>query len=142
VGRYWRLAYDQHAGLPNVARFREQADGLVALLRDHAPGEDQQGDLDFLLALGQLFALVVYGQLILEQADLAGVDDALLDEIFAVLVRDFSQYATDLHGKTATTEAQATWALAHIRRPVPDDGRTAEVWSRVVALCGAYEMRP
>ncbi|MDT5043624.1 MAG: acyl-CoA dehydrogenase [Actinoplanes sp.] len=138
----WRLAYDQHAHLPNVARFREQADGLVALLREHAPDAAQQRDLDFLLALGQLFALVVYGQLILEQADLASVDDTVLDEIFDVLVRDFSQYCTELHGKTATTEAQAAWALAHVRRPVPDDARTADVWNRVVALCGAYEMRP
>jgi acyl-CoA dehydrogenase len=138
----WRLAYDQHAHLPNVARFREQADGLVALLREHAPEEAQQGDLDFLLALGQLFALVVYGQLILEQADLTSVEDTVLDEIFDVLVRDFSQYCTELHGKTATTEAQAAWALAHVRRPVPDAARTADVWNRVVALCGAYEMRP
>jgi alkylation response protein AidB-like acyl-CoA dehydrogenase len=138
----WRLAYDQHAHLPNVARFREQADGLVVVLREHAPDAAQQRDLDFLLALGQLFALVVYGQLILEQADLASVDDTVLDEIFDVLVRDFSQYCTELHGKTATTEAQATWALAHVRRPVPDDARTADVWNRVVALCGAYEMRP
>jgi alkylation response protein AidB-like acyl-CoA dehydrogenase len=138
----WRLAYDQHAHLPNVARFREQADGLVVVLREHAPDAAQQRDLDFLLALGQLFALVVYGQLILEQADLASVDDTVLDEIFDVLVRDFSQYCTELHGKTATTEAQATWALAHVRRPVPDDARTAGVWNRVVALCGAYEMRP
>ncbi|MDT5030594.1 MAG: acyl-CoA dehydrogenase, partial [Actinoplanes sp.] len=138
----WRLAYDQHAHLPNVARFREQADGLVVVLREHAPDAAQQRDLDFLLALGQLFALVVYGQLILEQADLASVDDTVLDEIFDVLVRDFSQYCTELHGKTATTEAQATWTLAHVRRPVPDDARTADVWNRVVALCGAYEMRP
>src|SRR3954470_4613217 len=78
----WRIAYDAHADLPNVARFREQADGLCALLRAHAPDADQQADLDFLLAIGQLFALVVYGQLILEQAEPAGLDRHLLDEIF------------------------------------------------------------
>ncbi|MGW4946182.1 acyl-CoA dehydrogenase family protein [Actinoplanes sp. NPDC004185] len=138
----WRLAYDAHAGLPNVARFREQADGLCALLRAHAPDDAQQGDLDFLLALGQLFALVVYGQLILEQAGLTGLDSGLLDEMFAILVQDFSAYATELGGKAATTEEQAAWALAHIRRPVWDAARTAAVWDDVVALAGAYEMRP
>jgi acyl-CoA dehydrogenase len=138
----WRIAYDAHAGLPNVARFREQADGLCALLRAHAPDEKQQSDLDFLLSLGQLFALVVYGQLILEQADLTGLDSGLLDEMFAILVQDFSGYATELGGKAATTEEQAAWALAHIRRPVWDAARTAAVWEDVVALCGAYEMRP
>ncbi|MFI7597974.1 acyl-CoA dehydrogenase family protein [Actinoplanes sp. NPDC049681] len=138
----WRTAYDAHADLANVARFREQADGLCALLRDHAPDESQQSDLDFLLSLGQLFALVVYGHLILEQAELTGLDRQLLDEIFAVLVQDFSGYATELHGKAATTDEQAAWALAHVRRPVLDPARTAAVWAQVVALCGAYEMHP
>ncbi|GAA3934509.1 acyl-CoA dehydrogenase family protein [Actinoplanes auranticolor] len=138
----WRIAYDAHAGVPNVARFREQADGLCALLRAHAPDAEQQSDLDFLLALGQLFALVVYGQLILEQADLTGLDSGLLDEMFGLLVQDFSAYATELGGKAATTEEQAAWALAHVRRPVWDAARTAAVWEDVVALCGAYEMRP
>ncbi|MBW6433679.1 acyl-CoA/acyl-ACP dehydrogenase [Actinoplanes hulinensis] len=138
----WRTAYDAAATIPNVARFREQADGFCALLREHAPSEEQQKDLDFLLAVGHLFALIVYGQLILEQAGPAGVDETLLDEIFSILVRDFSAYATELHGKAATTEAQAAWALAHVRRPVADDKRDAAVWDQVLALVGAYEMRP
>jgi acyl-CoA dehydrogenase len=138
----WRIAYDAHADLPNVARFREQADGLCALLRAHAPDADQQADLDFLLAIGQLFALVVYGQLILEQAEPAGLDRHLLDEIFAILIQDFSGYAIELHGKAATTAEQAGWALAHVRRPVADAARAAAVWEQVVALSGAYEMRP
>ncbi|MGC5330176.1 acyl-CoA dehydrogenase family protein [Micromonospora sp. DT62] len=138
----WRAAYDAHAEVPNVARFREQADGLCALLAAHAPSEEQQRDLDFLLALGQLFALIVYGHLILEQAELTGLDGDVLDEIFDVLVRDFSAYAIDLHGRAATTGEQAAWALAHVRRPVADPGRTARMWARVAALSGAYEMRP
>ncbi|GAB1692079.1 acyl-CoA dehydrogenase [Krasilnikovia sp. M28-CT-15] len=138
----WRAAYDAHAAVPNVARFREQADGFCALLLGDAPTPAQQEDLDFLLAVGHLFALIVYGQLILEQAELTGLDGDVLDEIFDVLVRDFSAGATELHGKTATTEAQAAWALAHIRRPVEDPARTARVWAQVEGLSGAYEMRP
>ncbi|GGQ73212.1 acyl-CoA dehydrogenase family protein [Couchioplanes azureus] len=138
----WRAAYDKYAQLPNVAVFREQADGFCALLATHAPDEAQQRDLDFLLALGQLFALIVYGQLICEQAEATGLDAEVLDEIFAILVRDFSAYATELHSKAATTAEQADWALAHVRRPVTDARRDAAVWERVVALCGAYEMQP
>ncbi|BBH67522.1 acyl-CoA dehydrogenase [Actinoplanes sp. OR16] len=137
----WRTVYDSHAGTPNVARFRQQADGLCELLLKHAPSREQQHDLDFLLAVGQLFALVVYGQLILEQAGLTGLDGDLLDEIFAILVRDFAGYATELHGKSATTEDQAAWALAQVLRPVVDEARTSRVWEQVVALVGAYEMR-
>ncbi|MEV0881982.1 acyl-CoA dehydrogenase family protein [Micromonospora echinofusca] len=138
----WRAAYDAHAEVPNVARFREQADGFCALLAAHAPSEQQQADLDFLLALGQLFALIVYGHLILEQAELTGLDRDVLDEIFDVLVRDFSAYAIELHGRAATTGEQAAWALAHVRRPVADPQRTARMWARVAGLSGAYEMRP
>ncbi|WP_441249271.1 acyl-CoA dehydrogenase [Kitasatospora sp. McL0602] len=138
----WRTAYDKHAHLPNVARFREQADGLCTLLLTHAPSEAQQADLDFLLEIGQLFALVVYGQLVLEQAELTGLDADLLDHVFDILVRDFSAHATELHGKTSTTEEQAAWALANVRRPVADTDRAARVWAQVEALSGAYEMQP
>ncbi|GAA2135448.1 acyl-CoA dehydrogenase [Kitasatospora kazusensis] len=138
----WRTAYDAHAHLPNVARFREQADGLCALLLSHAPSAEQQQDLDFLLEIGQLFALVVYGQLVLEQAELTGVDADLLDGVFDVLVRDFSAHATELHGKSSTTDEQAAWALAHVRRPVADAERAARVWAQVEGLSGAYEMQP
>ncbi|BFV56200.1 acyl-CoA dehydrogenase [Kitasatospora sp. CMC57] len=138
----WRTAYDAHAHLPNVARFREQADGLCALMLEHAPTAEQQQDLDFLLEIGQLFALVVYGHLVLEQAELTGTEPDLLDGIFDFLVRDFSAHATELHGKTSTSEPQAAWALSQVRRPVADAERTAKLWARVEALAGAYEMRP
>lgn len=137
----WRTAYDAHADRPNVARFREQADALCELLSQHAPDRAQQQDLDFSLVIGHLFALVVYGQLVLEQAELTGLDADVLDEIFDVLIRDFSAYATELYGKAATTDAQAAWALAAIRRPVADTERWARVWSQVEALSGAYEMQ-
>lgn len=138
----WRTAYDAHAHVPNVARFREQADGFCALLLAHAPSTEQQQDLDFLLEIGQLFALVVYGQLVLEQAELTGLDADVLDQVFDALVRDFSAHATELHGKASTTDEQAAWALAHVRRPAADAERAARVWGRVEALSGAYEMQP
>jgi acyl-CoA dehydrogenase len=138
----WRIAYDRYAQLPSVARFREQADALCELLSEHAPDQTQLRDLDFSLALAHLFALVVYGQLVLEQAELTSLDQDLLEEIFDVLVRDFSGYATDLHGKAAATDAQAAWALASIRRPAADPHRSARVWSQVEALSDAYEMQP
>ncbi|MEU1606245.1 acyl-CoA dehydrogenase [Micromonospora matsumotoense] len=138
----WRAAYAARAEVPNVARFTAQADGLRELLATHPPGEEQQGDLDFLLALGQLFALVVYGQLILEQAGATGLDADLLDQIFDILVRDFAGHATELHGKPTATDAQAAWALTQVRRPVADAARAGRVWSRVEALAGRYEMTP
>ncbi|MEU6955297.1 acyl-CoA dehydrogenase family protein [Streptomyces sp. NPDC045714] len=136
----WRTAFDAYAEVPNVARFREQADALCAFVETAAPDEEQSRDLDLLLAVGQLFALVVHGQLILEQARLTGLDEELLDELFAVLVRDFSAHAVELHGKDSATEDQQSWALGAVRRPVVDAARSARIWERVEALSGAYEM--
>ncbi|MEU6120621.1 acyl-CoA dehydrogenase family protein [Streptomyces sp. NPDC047123] len=138
----WRTAFDSYAEVPNVARLREQADALCTFVTTAAPDEKQSRDLDLLLAVGQLFALVVHGQLILEQARLTGLEQDVLDELFAVLVRDFSAHAVELHGKDSATADQQTWALGAVRRPVVDEARSARVWERVEALAGAYEMAP
>jgi alkylation response protein AidB-like acyl-CoA dehydrogenase len=138
----WRLAFEPFAGLPNVARFGEQAEGFTTLLRTAAPHAEQQQDLDFGLVLGQLFTLIVYAQLILEQAELTRLDRDVLDTIFEVLVRDFSALAVELHGKASSTEAQQQWALANVRKPVIDTGRFERVWEQVKALSGAYVMNP
>ncbi|MGA5869082.1 acyl-CoA dehydrogenase family protein [Streptomyces cinereoruber] len=138
----WRAAYDAYAHVSNVARFREQADALCEFVLKAAPDEEQSRDLDLLLAVGQLFALVVHGQLVLEQAALTGLDEDVLGELFAVLVRDFSAHAVELHGKDSATEPQQLWALGAVRRPVVDEARSERVWRRVEALSGAYEMTP
>ena len=121
----WRTAYDAFADLPNVALLREQAEGLVNLVMTAAPDAEQAKDLDFLLALGELFTTVVYGQLILEQAELTGLDRGIVDRIFDVLVRDFSAYAVDLHGKASSTKDQQAWALEHVRKPAAASRRRA-----------------
>src|SRR3954454_20964971 len=134
----WRAVYAEAAHVPNVARFTEQAEGLVELLSSAPPSEAQQKELGFLLTLGELFTLVVYGQLILEQAALSGQDDTLVDAIFDVMVRDFSAYAVTLHGHPSATTEQRAWVLANVRAPVPGTG----IWESVEALAGAYEMAP
>ncbi|MGX1885839.1 acyl-CoA dehydrogenase family protein [Streptomyces sp. NPDC055287] len=138
----WRTAYDAYAAVPNVGRFREQADALCEFVATAAPDKEQSRDLDLLLAVGQLFALVVHGQLILEQARLTGLDEDVLDELFSVLVRDFSAHAVELYGKDSATAEQQRWALDAVRRPVVDEARSGRVWDRVEALSGTYEMQP
>ncbi|SES04249.1 acyl-CoA dehydrogenase [Lentzea albida] len=138
----WEPVYAEHAHLPNVKLFHEQASAIKTLLATAAPDEAQQKDLDFLLNLGHLFTLVVYGQLVLEQAKITGTDQHVLDQVFDVLVRDFAGYATALHGKASSTEAQQRWALGQIRKPHVDQARFDAVWQQVEALSGRYEMRP
>jgi len=71
-----------------------------------AAPDAQQRDLDLTLVVGHLFTLVVYGQLILEQSGLIGLDRDLVDQIFDFQIRDFSGYAIALRGKPSSTPAQ------------------------------------
>lgn len=138
----WAVVYQKFRDIPNVARFYEQAGALKELLATAAPDVDQQRDLDFILVVGHLFTLVVYGQLILEQAELLGLDRDLVDQIFDFQIRDFSAHAIALHGKPSSSPAQQEWALAAVRKPAGDARRFDRVWEQVKAYDGAYEMRP
>ncbi|MGY4710934.1 acyl-CoA dehydrogenase family protein [Mycolicibacterium sp. CBM1] len=138
----WLPVYEKASAIPNVARFLEQVRALQQLVLAAAPDAEQQRDLDFMLVVGHLFTLVVYGQLILEQAELRGIDADLVDQIFDVQVRDFSTYAVALHGKASSTAAQQEWALGAVRKPVSDASRADRVWQQVKAYGGAYAMRP
>ncbi len=126
---------------PNVRVFAEQVEAFRELLATAAPDESQMKDTDFLLAGGELFALVVYAQLILENARLYGIEADLVDQIFDFLVRDFSEFALQLYGKASSTPEQMRRCEQMIRKPVRDDRRYDAVWNqRVLALDGAYEM--
>jgi len=129
--------------LPNVEIFKVQIDALKALLVGCPPDPAQARDMDFLLALGELFTLVAYGQLILEGAALQGADDHLIDQIFDVMVRDFSRYALALYSTGSTKADQAEHCLRMIHRPNQDTDRFDRVWSdHVMATVDAYAMKP
>ncbi|OBJ87760.1 acyl-CoA dehydrogenase family protein [Mycobacterium sp. 1245852.3] len=139
----WRAPFDRFGHLPNVALLRSQIDVLADMLAGATPDAAQQKDIDFAFAVGQLFATVPYAQLILEEAGLSGVDEGLIDEIFAVLVRDFNAYSVELGDKPATTDAQARFAMRMIRRPAHDPSRYDQLWKEHIApINGAYQMRP
>ena len=105
------------------------------------PSKEQAKDIDFLLNLGELFTLVVYGQLIIENASIYRLDDDLLDQVFDVMVRDFSRYALQLYGKSVTTTKQQLILRRMIKRPIVDAARFDRVWARHVSvLHGAYQM--
>ncbi|TQM31532.1 acyl-CoA dehydrogenase family protein [Nocardia bhagyanarayanae] len=138
----WNPVYQKHSDVANVARFYEQAKALRELMATAAPDEAQQQDLDFMLTIGHLFSLVVYGQLILEQAAITGLDRDVLDQIFDFQIRDFNAHATTLYGKASATAAQREWAVAALRTPEVDRERFDRVWAQVASYDGAYEMRP
>jgi acyl-CoA dehydrogenase len=128
---------------PNVARFVEQTEIFKTMLFQARPDEAQTGDIDFLLALGEIFTLVVYAQLFLENAEIYELDSDLIDQVFDVFVRDFSRFAVQLHGKSSTTQQQMDFCLQMITKPEVDAARADRVWNdQVFALRDAYEMSP
>ncbi len=136
----YRRIYDR-ADLPNVHIFKKQIRTFRHLLMVARPNKEQIKDIDFLLIVGELFTLVVYGQLILENAPIHAVEDDVLDQIFDVLVRDFSKFALQLYSKTSSTAMQRLFCRRMICKPKVDHARFERVWEKhVSALEGAYRM--
>ena len=126
--------------LPNVRVFQQQIAAFKELLAMATPDEAQRRDTDFSLTLGELFTLVPYGQLVLENAAIYGASADLVDQIFDCLVRDFAQFALDLYSKPSSTPAQMDYCLEMILKPAVDAARYERVWREVHGLAGAYEM--
>lgn len=138
----YEASYDLYH-LPNVDLFKEQIAVFKALLAQATPDEAQQKDTDFLLALGELFTLVVYGQLVLENARIYGLPDDTVDQVFDFMVRDFGKFALQLYGKPSSTPEQMAYCQMMIRKPVLDQARYERVWrNQVYPLADAYEMTP
>ena len=127
--------------LPNIVVFKTQIEGFRKLLITAGPDQQQVRDIDYMLSMGELFTLVVYGHLILEKSLMEGTDPDLLNQVFDVFVRDFSVYATELHGKPGNSDAQRTLILGLIQAPVANAGQFDRIWrEHVYALNGQYEM--
>ena len=133
--------FARHAGVPNVALFREQIAAFKQLLAAAAPSDEQRKDIGLLLGLGEIFTLIVYGQLVLENVAFHGIPADVVDQIFDVFVRDLSRYALDLQAQPSATPVQAELALKLVRRPAYDDRRWQAVWKeQVLAMRDSYRM--
>ncbi len=136
----YRTAYNR-VDLPNVNIFKKQIRLLKLLLIVAKPDQAQRKDIDFLLALGEIFTLVVYGQLILENAGIYKIGDDTVDQIFDCLVRDFSNHALQLHSKPGSTWRQMRLCRMMVKKPAQDNDRFNRVWNdHVFALKDLYIM--
>ncbi|BBX26360.1 acyl-CoA dehydrogenase [Mycolicibacterium alvei] len=138
----WQAVLRRFATTPNVAVFLAQAQSLQTLLAVATPNAEQQRNVDFLLAVGEMFTLIPYAQLILEQAEIEAIDTDLIDHLFEVLVTDMSTHATKLHCHPDATVVQRQRALDIVKQPVADSARRDRVVAGVRGLAGRYEMNP
>ncbi len=138
----YHLAYDS-VDLPNVTIFKKQATQLTEMLMAATPDTTQSENMDFLLYLGELFTLVAYGQLIIETYHMDAIDSDLLEQIFDVMIRDFSEFALKLYAKPITTPAQMDFCMKMIQKPVTDTARFDRILeTQVMALKDSYNMTP
>ena len=137
----YNIAYAS-VDLPNVNVFKEQIASFKNFLIKASPDENQSKDIDYLLALGDCFTLVVYGQLILENKAIKNIDDDLIEEIFDVMIRDFSKYAVTILTKPSNSDTQRELSKELIKAPVPNAARFEKIYEeQIYALKGDYSMR-
>ncbi len=136
----YRIAFSA-CHLPNVRVFKRQTALFKAMLMLARPKPRQIKDIDFLLIIGELFSLVAYAQLILECWTLKQIDDAMTDQIFDFLIRDFSKFALQLYCKNSSSALQKFFCKLMIKSPKPNPDRFDRVLrERVYSLNGAYTM--
>ena len=127
--------------LENVKIFKEQIELLKEFLMTATPSAEQAKNIDFLLSLGELFTLVVYGQLILEKYKMETLDRDLMEQIFDFMVRDFSKFALQIYSKPDSTAKQMELCTKMIKKPFVDNDRFLRFWNdQVFALKDTYEM--
>ncbi len=136
----YNIAYNS-VNIPNVGIFKKQMEVLKEFLATATPSEEQSKDIDFLLIIGELFTLVAYGQLILENKKIYNVEDDLIDQIFDFMVRDFSKFGLQLYSKPSASDKQQEICLKMIMKPVVNAARFDKIWKEhVYAMKGQYKM--
>lgn len=136
----YNIAYNA-VDLPNVNIFKGQIALFKEALMMASPNESQQKDLDLLLKIGELFTLVAYGQLILEKVVLFKISNDLTEQIFDILINDFSKMALAFYQKSSCTPKQMEYALKMVQKPVIDPAREERIWNEhVFALKDSYSM--
>jgi acyl-CoA dehydrogenase len=112
------------------------------MLEKAGPDKAQDMDPSFSLPVGEMFSIVVYGQLILEQAKFDGLDPDVLNQIFDFMVRDFAHFALQIYGNHSTKDEQRTFCRdIMLIKAVPNPEQYGRVWEKYASvLNGEYAM--
>lgn len=138
----YQSTFDSYKDLPNVSVFIKQIGLFKELLAKAYPDQRQDMDSSFSLPLGEMFSIVVYGQLILEQSGVENLDEDIINQIFDFMVRDFASFALQIYGMNTTKAEQRDFCRQiMLIRTVGDDEQVSRVWEKYVfPLNGEYQM--
>ena len=138
----YRPVFEADRNLPNVGTFIRQIEIFKALLEKAGPDKAQDMDPSFSLPLGEMFSIVVYGQLILEQARIDKIAPEIVNQIFDFMVRDFAHFALQIYGNHSTRDEQRTFCKdIMLIKAVPNPAEYIGIWEKYVfVLNGEYKM--
>ncbi|MGE5423251.1 MAG: acyl-CoA dehydrogenase [Ignavibacteriales bacterium] len=136
----YQMAYEDLA-TPNIKVFLQQIDLFRDFFMEVATIEAQRKNADYMLALGEMFTLIVYAQLIVEECKIQSIAEILVDQIFGVLVKDFAKCALTQISNYENSNNQVIYLREMMKTPVIDAANNEEIWTNWIApLNGAYEM--
>jgi acyl-CoA dehydrogenase len=136
----YQKAYNSF-NLSNIKIFKKQIRLFKLFLLFARPDKSQLKDIDFLFALGEIFTLLVYGQLILENAKIYNLNDDIINRIFDFMVRDFSAFALQLFSKPGLNIRQMYLCRRMIKKPAGNKAQFERIWKNdVFALKEQYTM--
>jgi acyl-CoA dehydrogenase len=138
----YRPVFQANQHLPNVAVFIKQINLFKEMLEKAGPDKAQDKDPSFSLPLGEMFSVVVYGQLILEQAELSRIDPDIINQIFDFMVRDFARFALQIYGMHNTRDDQRAYCSMIMMLKAQGDGDQYDrIWEKYLfPLNGEYAM--
>jgi len=138
----YKSTFEKYKDLPNVATLSRQIELFKEMLEKANPDKAQDMDPVFSLPLGEMFSIIVYGQLILEQAEIENLDKDVINQMFDFMVRDFAAFALPIYGMPQTTEAQRSFCKEILlTKVVGDDAQYNRVWEKYVyPLNGEYDI--
>lgn len=140
----YRPIFEAFKDLPNVGRFIQQLNIFREMLMKASPDKAQAADSSFSLPVGEMFSIVVYGQLILEQCRLNKIDRGIINQIFDFMVRDFASFGLEIYDIHVTSDAQREYCKQiMLIKPEQNDEEYQKVWKEhVYPLNGRYVMTP
>lgn len=134
----YRLSYEG-VELPNVTTFLQQTETFREMLYKAPLTNEQLTNKNYMLHLGELFTMIVYAQLVLENAKLYEVEEEIIDYMFKLFVTDFAQYTLTHLAKFENTPEQQQFLEQMLKRPTNSPQLNETIWLKhVMPLKGQY----
>ena len=116
----------------NLRIFNEQIELYRDFLMNAAPSEQQLKNADWMISAGEIFTLIPYAQLILENAKIYDINDDLLNEIACFLVKDFSSFAYNMILEHELSDEQERIFKKMMKKPDSDRSSFDSLWKNEV----------